>query len=538
MVKVLIVDDDKIIRNGIITIIRRSGISCDIVGSAQNGRKALEMILELNPDIVITDIKMPIMDGIELVKNIKSKLLSPRIVVLSGFDDYKYVRETMRHGAVDYLLKPVNSDELITLIKNIINDIYVCQREKEKQENDSKKLYEGIAALKEKFLKILIWQPIDIEWCLGNLKNFNMENTKVFLQGIISIDDNYKFDLKDMKSDNLFLLKKIKEKFQFICNEDEQIDIILLEEEENIIFMVLAKISLKDELEKVLYNKLSRFKSSIKENFGSTITIGISRFYDDILKTSNAYEEAKVCMDRRFYEGKDKLITFQQCYKEYDSIDNLLIENQIQKIINSIEICSACNVKSNIETLFDYLSIKKQNPKNIRKIVNDLVIKICRFINNFQYVLDTLIKDNGDIYYCFEKINTFRELKEYTISIFCGITERMKVMRSEKSHSIIEIAKNYIKTHYSEEVNLKIVAQQVYLNPNYFSELFKQETGKNFIDYLMEIRIEMAKEFLKKPGMKVYEVAGLIGYKEVVSFNRAFKKVVGVSPREYLKLAN
>lgn len=538
MVKVLIVDDDKIIRNGIISIIRRSGISCDIVGSAQNGKKALEMILELKPDIVITDIKMPVMDGMELIKNIKSKLLSPRIVVLSGFDDYKYVRETMKCGAVDYLLKPVNSNELITLIKNIIADIYVCQREKEKQENDNKKLCEGITALKEKFLKALIWQPIDIEWCLGNLKNFNMENTKAFFFGIISIDDNYKFVLKNKKSDKLLLLNKIKEKFRSIYKEDEKINIILSEEKDKIIFIVLAKPSLKDESEKILYNKLSKFKSSIKENLNLTITIGISKLYDDILKTSGAYEEAKVCIERRFYEGKDKLITFQQCYNEYDLIDNLIIENQVQKIINSIEICSTFNVKLNIEALLDYLNIKKQNPQNIRKIINDLTVKIYSLINDFQYVLETLIKDNGDIYYYFENINTFQELKEYTTGILCEITERMKVIRLEKGHNIIEIAKNYIKAHYSKEVNLKIVAQQVYLNPNYFSELFKQETGKNFIDYLMETRIEMAKEILKKPGVKVYEVAELIGYKEVVSFNRAFKKVVGVSPKEYLKFVN
>jgi two-component system response regulator YesN len=175
-------------------------------------------------------------------------------------------------------------------------------------------------------------------------------------------------------------------------------------------------------------------------------------------------------------------------------------------------------------------------PAQFKGYFVSLLHRISAKLPEFKEALDDLAIRGSDLGEKILEAGTVNDLKDQLMSAFYQIANRISSIRQDRSKKPVEIAKEYIKKHFDEDISLKTVADIVFMNPSYFSELFKNETGKNFIDFLIDTRIAAAKTYLTKPEIKIYEIGQLVGYDEPVSFNRTFKKVVGVSPLQYRKL--
>jgi two-component system response regulator YesN len=269
-----------------------------------------------------------------------------------------------------------------------------------------------------------------------------------------------------------------------------------------------------------------------------TVTCGISKMYDDLERTHIAYHQALFALMRKFYEGKDRIISYRPEDSIYDNFSEEQLRNDINSLLNRVEIGESLKAKNAIYSIIDILRKSNLDPDRFREIMLNIVRNVCFASQEFKDIMEGYIHEDTDFLQSIKEMNTLTELTEYTATAFYNIIERMNQVRAERSRKIINIAKEFIKKHYIEEINQRMVAEHVYLNPNYFSELFKNETGKSFTEYLIEVRINAAKVLLVKPEVKVYEVGQMVGYNEPVSFNRAFKKIVGVSPAEYRKIIN
>lgn len=533
MLKILVADDDKIIREGLKLIIEESNPEYKVVGEASNGIQALAAIENLKPDVLVVDINMPEMDGIELIKKLRSSQNTISVIVLSGYDEYRYVRESMRQGAMDYLLKPVDDVCLIELLNKICNEHTLIRENKEKAMMQSVRLEESMALLKGKLLNDLVkGNGMNNTRIDETLLNFGIASGGNIILSIISTDNICEMEKNRLKG-IVFSPANIIESYilhNFNNEPDQQLLLSLTDYE--VILLVYTKSDTTD-MEEYFYKQLDFIREEVARKESFTISAGISHIYNDIRKSHIPYHQALFSLKRRFYEGGNKVLKCSQENSCYVNINENIVSSYFDKIFNLIEITDTVKTGKLVEEML--VSFHKINgyPEQIRKICLELVQKTSIRLNEFKNSMELFPIEDMNIIMNIEVLDTFYELKDYLKGTFCRITEQIKLERSYKINKIPEKAKEYIKIHYKENITLKSVADHVYLNPNYFSQLFKNETGENFIDYLIETRIKEAKKLLAMPEIKVYEVGEKVGYEDPVSFNRAFKKIVGISPNEY-----
>ena len=535
--KVVIADDDKLIRKGLRIILKESNPDIEIVGEAFSGKQALEMVLDKKPELLVTDIKMPVMDGVELVKAINASEIKTRCIVLSGFDEYSYVRETMKYGAVDYLLKPVREDVLKELLNKISSDI---QQERQRERQFSllnATVEESKAAIKEKFLTELIRGTIsDTSQCAHLIEESGILRPQNRIIAVIELDDSYKVKAELSQKSGASILSSLGHYVLEILAGGKYSNSLITEIDNRFIVLFSSEfsdITFDSEIEDIL-KQIARW-DKLAEN-GLTITCGISNPYAELEKTHISYYQAVFALKSRFYKGKGKVYFYSREEYVYDKFDFNIIEDHMKALLNQIEIGEALKAKDTICEIIDIIKKSRVEQEQFKAIVAEIIQNVCFTSQEFKSIADDYTYKDNDLLQAVMEMNTVLELEEYISTAFYNIISRMNQVRAERSKKIIEISKEYIKKHYKEDISQKMVAEYVHLNPNYFSELFKKETGKSFTDYTVEVRINAARKLLAKHDVKVYEAGQMVGYDEPVSFNRAFKRVVGVSPSEYKKI--
>ncbi|ADL52888.1 response regulator transcription factor [Clostridium cellulovorans] len=527
MLKVLIVDDDKIIRKGLIKIISRKCPEVIIAGEATNGKNALHQLEQLDVNVVITDIKMPIMDGTELVEEISKLYPNIITVVLSGFDDYKYVRSVMKKGAVDYLLKPISEDELERIFKEAEEKLSSITKEELilKEVNESLNGIENL--VEEKYLLKLIYNSQEfIKEGLSRIGKDNFDKDGKFRAIVIGRDIFSKMIIEKEPISNIFDSLKL-ELVDVIRKAGLSNKTLFGEVKGNI--AIIIKYEEPEEIKdciKILLNAINTEDISA--------SVGISEEYGSITVTEKYFPQALKALSYRFYFGFNSIIDFNEIKERENSVDLQKINELEEALIKSIEICKSKEVKGAVERIITFLAEKNVPPDVFRRKLHNIISAIIALIPEVQYFNEE--SDENKILFIIDNLQTLWEMKTELPVLIYKMSEEIKDIRLSRSTKIIELAKTYIEENYDRELTLKEVAEEVYLNPNYFSELFKAQTGKNFIDYLIEKRIKSSQEMLRKSTYKIYQVAEMVGYQEVTSFNRAFKKVVGISPSEYIKL--
>ena len=537
MLKILIVDDDSIIRQGLRKIMEKKAPECEVVGEAADGETALDILMNRQVDLLVTDIKMPIMDGIELIKRIHELKIRIKIIVLSGFDEYKYVRESLKFGAVDYLLKPVQKDVLLQLIDKVKEDLAEEMRNEQQNQLLHNRIADSMSILKERLLTGLV-KGVCNPNCEKEIAEYVNCNAAIYRIALLCVDtqitsgdpaNNY------IGETQAYLLRdRIENGFE---KKEYVHGVLTAVLQAKVVVMFLGEMMNDLCFEKEASGVLDVLEESFLEKEGATFTAGISNNFYSTNGTCIAYNQAALALQRRFYEGKGILIPYVSencCYK---SINVRQFFKDIEELKGFIEIGESGKVKKSVHCFLEKLGNENIEPEQFREVCSHVLSAIFGLLPELGDISKEYYKNgNSDVFFCIKELNTYEELKEYVSDYFYDITQRLNSIRAERSKKIIELAKEYIQIHFREDVNLNSVAERVYLNQFYFSNLFKSETGKNFTDFLIETRINEAKKLLGKPELKVYEIGQMVGYDEPVSFNRAFKRVVGISPAEYRKV--
>jgi two-component system, response regulator YesN len=397
LLKIFVADDDKIIRDGLKLIIEESNQEYKVVGEASNGVQALEAIESLKPDVLIADINMPEMDGVELIKKLRSSQNAISIIVLSGFDEYRYVRESMKQGALDYLLKPVNNESLIELLDRISNELSLVKENKEKALVQSVRLEESMSLLKGKLINELVkGNGMNNPKIEELLLDFGIASTENIILSIIRTDNVCKME-KDRIRGITFSPGNIIESYilnNFGSGSDKQI--ISTSTDYEVILLAYANDNSFD-LEEYIYEQLESIRCEIEKKENFTICAGISHIFNNIRKLHIPYNQALFSLKRRFYEGGNKVIKYLQESSCYIYINENIISNYFDKIINSMEITDTVKIGKIIEEML--ISFHKSNgdPEQIRKICIELVQKICIRLNEFQSAMELFPGEDLDM---------------------------------------------------------------------------------------------------------------------------------------------
>lgn len=518
MLQVLIVDDESIFRLGIRSSVSWEEMDCTVCGEASNGEEALQMIYEKKPDIVFLDIKMPVMDGITLLRRIQGKFNHIYFVILSCFNEYDYVREAMKLGAYDYLFKPTMGVKELT---NVLQEIRTKKYKECGSENDKEKQqYAEILAILKKGTTEDINENDRKKLKLLDEKTGGLPYIAV---SIMLMKENIvvKLNSPAIETCKAIISQNIQcEKLYFIPLEDKN---------------ELCIICFSEEIPHTSYRKLkenwNKINICIKEYVEADASIGIGRVGKTLSVYNQCVREASIARTETFFTGES--VSFYR--PEFHQVYNF--EKIYEKI--SVRIQDAL-IKKDMGTVYDLIRILKNDVIAHRYYSVDdychfLAVNMVAFMRKFrsgEILEQLLLEDYNLISNIYHQNKIEKANEEFFRVLKVCFQEVHGVSVNNMQEAIVTQAIRYIQEHYMDKISLNMIADQLHVNKNYFCKIFKQVTGMNMINYLTELRLEKATDMLENTDKKVYEIALEVGFQSYPHFCKTYKKYRNVSPTE------
>lgn len=527
--KILIVDDEEEIRYGIIRKINWEEYGFEIVGDAENGKDALEKAEKLKPDIIMTDIKMPFMDGLELGEKIKDIMSWTKVIIFSGSDELEYAHKAIKINAYEYVLKPIDSTELIEVLKNLKIKMDKEYDEKKNIEILYKHYKDSLPILKEKFL---------VGTIEGRIKEgvWKEEGPKIgvdfknpyYALGVICKDsfmeekEEDKLDEEDLL--DISIKKILDDLMKDYCDYESFIysgTIIIignLEKKEDILKFIKGLNEVCKTAEYIIYKNVSA---------------GVGQVVDEYSKIRFSYKMARNAMHYRMVLGTGRAIYIKDVEPD-NSVQLQFDENDERELLNAIKIKSKEEIVSTISKLF----IKANElllPFNLYKIyLIQITTTLLKLVQAYELNIEEVFEVGFNCYSHIDKFDSMDKAKEWFIEKGLKISSLIKRERLDSSKLLIEKAKEYINENYNDsEISVEKLCKHLHVSPTYFSTIFKRETGENFVNYLTTVRLDKAVNLLNTTDFKTYVIAQNVGYPEANYFSYVFKRRFGVSPSKY-----
>lgn len=533
MFKVIIVDDEKPIVQGFKVFIDWKDLGFEVVGEAYNGQIGVELSEKLMPHVIITDIRMPLLDGLAMIEKIKAFNPNCRFIILSGYSDFEYARDAVSKGATGYLLKPVKADELIKSLLSIKEELSKQDYKKKEEEKLKRQLKESLPALRERYLNEIVTNEALSK--LEIMKRWDFLDTKFSLENfcvlIIEIDDlccKYKDSLEDR-----FLVK-------FAVNNiiEELVDsvtagIVFNYSHEKLIILCCQNGNRIID-EQLIINMSRRIQNSIEKYLKETVTIASGSIYKDVSSLSKSFNEAEKALEYKLLFGNNSFIKIKDIKFFTQSVH--LPVNLEKKLMSAIELGQKEEAESLLDNIFQYLkSYPSCKPELLYRTCMNIMVQISSYmITHGEDCENLLEKDEFSLKSLFG-ISTSNVLKVHMVKIISDVIDQVNKSRSKKIDGVLGQVKEYIERNYQEILTLDSLSNKFYINSCYLSQLFKKKLGFNFIEFLTKVRMDNAKKLLLNPDLKVYEVANRVGYDNYRYFSKIFKKHCGDTPFEYRK---
>lgn len=511
MLEVVLIDDEKIVLNGMAAILKKEeGIH--LAGIADNGVDGLNMILDKKPEIVLTDIRMPGMTGLELIKKAKAELPDTVFIIFSGFNEFRYVKEAIGLGVVDYLEKPIT----VLKLKEVLNKAQKICSYKQSYLKMTANLEKAERVYVEQALREVYEQPAEEERCLKNVLQHNEQLEYARAICVMKIANTGSHTIEDYRS--------IVQCLTFELIREQNTEVYSFYEHEN---LVLTYFSFDMEPITIL-EKAKEQKQKLEEE-GISCYVGVSRVHDSFYEIRNAFVEADNALRYARYLEEMQVVSIDSV--EYaDYIPKDLNHNQ-----NSLEFnfrlgqYESCRVQ--IEEYLLYLKQLDLSPELFLQKCLELVFLLKRLYDEMGDAEDGNLGISYDIW---EKHLSIDAMAEWTIGKAALILGKAVEQGKEGKSIAVRFVKKYIEAHFQESLSLDAVAEQAHMSSTYLSMLFKKEEGITYIRYLTRVRMEKAMGYLRE-GYKAKEVCEMVGYHDYKYFSSQFKSFAGMTLEAYKK---
>jgi len=514
--KLLICEDESIEREAITLIINRAQLPIEIVGETENGLEAVRKATETRPDIILMDIKLPGLDGLAAAACIQERGLKSKIVIITAYDEFDYAQEALRLGAVDYLLKPVRPEELVTVIKKIIDTL---NKEKERATKECE-LQESIKKA-AKYLRAGFFAGL----LLGTFQEERVIEIQASLLGLKEIPRGILVIKPDVDTSDTsgeferYEVYKVVEQIVSSCCKD------------SIILLLGEDIVVGTELERDLKELGEHLRDVIEKSLDFTVTIGIGKGSSSG-DLPQLFKKAQLAARLgRFYLGGNRVVTLDEIgvllhHPGYYNLD------KEEKLLEQIQLGQKTEALQTLEELLqEILSRGYDSIAFCQMRLAEILILVWRKAWQVGYIGRNELHLQQSYLQKLWRAQTPAELRQW-----CRDLIEEVLTTSDKEHTskaLIRRVVKYIHDNYAKELNLQDIARQIYLSPDYFSRLFKKEVGCTYAEYLTKVRIERAKSLLSNPSLSIGEIGEKVGYHDPNYFSRVFRKVVGVSPSDY-----
>ncbi|SEO89061.1 response regulator [Paenibacillus sp. OV219] len=518
--RIMVVEDEELLRDGLIKMIGRMSLNGSVVAIAGNGEDALEQLSHVGVDLIITDIRMPRMDGLQLLEEVQRLNLDIRSIILSGYDDFEYAKRALKLNCKDYLLKPVMFQDLYELLSKIEAEFIAMQTKMIEEVKLKGILNQNQSLIRHEFLRTFIQleKMLQIEARLAEA-----ETIGVYLQAscysIIAVQIEEKPEKKRNYGKNGWMLMKyalhniVEELTSYMpCYYDEHEVLIVLH----------AGIADEEELN-VLGNRIA-MKS--RELLKITVSIGISEKHD-LYHLSLGYGQATRVLKYRLISDQP-IIEFHSQVSRYT---NHLIKPHMDQLAELFDLDHADTAIKQLKEWYEALKAAELSLGSLEVMEQEVRVVFHSLLRHF-------VKELGDREYDLGAEIGIMETADSFYARMNPLLNVLKAISSDSKKGFIENCTSkqvmkYIREHYNENINLTSISEFIYMNPAYLSVMFKKKAGKSIIEYLTEVRMGEAKKLLLNMELKTYEIAEMVGYNDAAYFSTLFKKYSGVSPLEY-----
>lgn len=534
-IKVFLVEDEMVIRRGIKNSIDWEKEGYIFCGEASDGELAYPMIIKEKPDILITDIRMPFMDGLELCKLVKKELPNIKILILSGYDEFDYAKEAIRLGVTEYLLKPISSGKLLEALNGVSESIRREKEDKDLVRKYMEEMRENTEHEKQKFFEQMIAGNLSMADALETGKKYEM-NLSAGMYNLLL----FRFTLgeENRKSGELlgeaeYAIEKLTERLEYVFEFQRGV--------EGWAFLLMAD---NEEQMSERVKELSKDLEEIMKNY-STIAYfgGIGQPVARLRELEESFREAERALAARFTMELNRIISVEdiRMAQNVDTLDDIEITSfgEIEKTRTMLEKFLNNGAEDEIDEFVDvYINeLPEENLKSVlmrQYIIMDAYIVMMSFCEKIEGIEGEMQAQSEELKNSMKTIQTLEEIKNYIRMLLKKIIGVRDTISGRRYSDIIEIAKDQIrKTYMSDEISLNTIAAEVGMSPSYFSSIFSKEMGKTFVEYLTEIRMDRAKELLMCSSMKTSEIGHEVGYKDPHYFSYIFKKTQNCTPKEF-----
>lgn len=534
-IKVFLVEDEMVIRRGIKNSIDWEKEGYIFCGEASDGELAYPMIIKEKPDILITDIRMPFMDGLELCKLVKKELPNIKILILSGYDEFDYAKEAIRLGVTEYLLKPISSGKLLEALNGVSESIRREKEDKDLVRKYMEEMRENTEHEKPKFFEQMIAGNLSMADALETGKKYEM-NLSAGMYNLLL----FRFTLgeENRKSGELlgeaeYAIEKLTERLEYVFEFQRGV--------EGWAFLLMAD---NEEQMSERVKELSKDLEEIMKNY-STIAYfgGIGQPVARLRELEESFREAERALAARFTMELNRIISVEdiRMAQNVDTLDDIEITSfgEIEKTRTMLEKFLNNGAEDEIDEFVDvYINeLPEENLKSVlmrQYIIMDAYIVMMSFCEKIEGIEGEMQAQSEELKNSMKTSQTLEEIKNYIRMLLKKIIGVRDTISGRRYSDIIEIAKDQIrKTYMSDEISLNTIAAEVGMSPSYFSSIFSKEMGKTFVEYLTEIRMDRAKELLMCSSMKTSEIGYEVGYKDPHYFSYIFKKTQNCTPKEF-----
>lgn len=532
MPDIVVVDDETIFRRGLRSMIGDWDAEWNVVGDAKDGYEALELIERLRPQVVLTDIRMPRMDGLQLQKIVREKLPRVRCVVVSGYEDFAYVQQSMRHGAVDYLMKPVERSELGQALDRLKEELRSAN--------------EGAApppspAGEEGRIRYQIGMQLAASLLRGCLHQYDLDalarlgvhfHEPYFNCMVVKLDkesvDKERYRQADPSLFQLYIQQFVQEMFthrattgfSFVFSDTEVVAIVNAAD--------------VDRAQRRMVEAAESVRRQIKSLSNLTVTIGVGNAVKGFESVHEAFREAEIALLYRLVVGGDKVLEYRNTAKEAEDARPGGKKWSWEALERAIDEGRTGEIEERVAVAVRELCAQASAPEVVHQQICKLFLQYYERSEELGMTERWLGgKDIRSLLLDICSMSSETELEERCQALLSRLTEAIASGNRKPEQDPVKTATKYMERHYGEPLTLKDVADQVFLNAAYFSTLFKQKTGLSFIEKLTDIRIREARKLLASTEDKMASIAERTGFANIRHFNRVFKNETGQTPKDY-----
>ncbi|MGG6313276.1 response regulator [Paenibacillus macerans] len=547
MYKLILADDEEDVREGLLRLIDWDSLGYEVMETAENGKEASELVEKHVPDVVVTDIQMPFMNGLQLAEWIREKYPATKIIILTGYEEFEYAQKAIRLGIDEYVLKPFSAGELADILRKVKAQIDAEMAEKENVQLLTEHYRKNLPILQSLFLSSLVSRRLREGEICEKCQHYDLDlRGDSYMVSVIRIDSAGirrdrdaggngepgigSLSLKDTNDKQLQLFAVLNIADEIVQRHPG--DRAFIHHDEVVLLSIGPSGGGEEGSERTLH-LLEEIRFSVERFLKLTVTIGAGPVVSQLSEVVGSYDEAIKALDYRVILGGNKVIWIEDV-ETRQFVPLTIDELKEKELIRCLKVGSDQELENLMEELFAALAESKVSYQDFQVYLLEILTSVIKVAKDIHVDLDKLFGEGSGFLGQFAKFAHADEAKAWFMDICMKLKYFIASDRQSSYNKLVDEAKEYIAAHYRDnDISITKVCQQLHISAGYFSNIFKKETKTTFVNYLMGVRMEAAQDLLTTTDLKAFEIAERVGFADPNYFSFCFRKKFGISPKEY-----